>query len=327
MKLPNYKEEYCIRLGSLHQVIAALKCLGKYIEGSGIDLAWEASGIYGSATVRQILEGRHIYRGIEAHTITLIALFEIYLEVALSEEERNTVCKITTKLAKTLTHDNNGPDNKSIIAEARFALAAQNVLKIISENTGEIGDMRKFLLNYMKQIQNLLNFIAATRSSDWNLHLAATEEMCVYFHAHDQLNYGRWAPMYLADMLELQEKDPETWKFLADGNFALAKHETPFTAIDPDHGIEQEHKKMKIKGGFVGITGNEKAFDKYFIIAPMLSEVVDAFKDYAGVHSRCPTTLHHELVGNKGQVMLSRSRKLITVLTRQGNPFLRDDLW
>jgi len=60
-------------------------------------------------------------------------------------------------------------------------------------------------------------------------------------------------------MMELQITDPETWKFLHEGNFAIAKHKVPFTAIDPDHGIEQEHKKMKIKGGFIGITGNESA--------------------------------------------------------------------
>ena len=68
VKLTNYKTMWCIRLGGLHITIAALKCLGKYIEGSGLDLVWEISGVYGSATVRQILEGRHIYRGIEAHT-------------------------------------------------------------------------------------------------------------------------------------------------------------------------------------------------------------------------------------------------------------------
>lgn len=325
VKLPNYKEEYCIRLGSLHQTTAALKCLGKYVEGSGIDLAWEASGIYGSATVRQILEGRHIYRGIEAHTITLIALFEILLEVTLPDEEKNDIFKTMSKLADTLRLSND-LNKKAIISEARLALAANDISKAIYGSKGEIGGMRKFLLSYMKQVHNLLNFIAGTRSSDWNLHLAATEEMCVYFHAHDQLNYGRWTPLYLADMLELQEKDPETWKFFAEGNFTLAKHETPFTAIDPDHGIEQEHKKMKTKGGIVGITGNDRAFEKYFIIAPVLSEVVDHFKDSAGVHSRNNTMKHHELVGSKAQNLLSCSVKLISVLTRQANPFLRNDV-
>lgn len=49
-------------------------CIGKYIEGSGIDTAWETCEMYGSVTVNQIFEGRHIYRGIQAHTVTLMAL-------------------------------------------------------------------------------------------------------------------------------------------------------------------------------------------------------------------------------------------------------------
>ena len=44
-------------------------------------------------------------------------------------------------------------------------------------------------------------------------------------------------------MLELQSTDPETWKFVDEGNFSITKHSVPFTAIDPDHGIEQEHKE------------------------------------------------------------------------------------
>ena len=60
-------------------MIAALKCLGKYIEGCGLDLLWEISGVYGSATVRQILEGRHIFRRIEVHTITVLAVYTLLM--------------------------------------------------------------------------------------------------------------------------------------------------------------------------------------------------------------------------------------------------------
>ena len=66
-------------------------------------------------------------------------------------------------------------------------------------------------------------------------------------------------------MLELQSEDPEKWKFLNEGNFAITKHKVPFTAMDPNHAIEQEHKKLKMKAGFIGITGNEHALEKYFI--------------------------------------------------------------
>jgi hypothetical protein len=44
-------------------------------------------------------------------------------------------------------------------------------------------------------------------------------------------------------MRELQTADPDSWKFIKDGNFVITKRTIPFTSLDPDHAIEQEHKK------------------------------------------------------------------------------------
>ena len=72
-------------------------------------------------------------------------------------------------------------------------------------------------------------------------------------------------------MMKMQTTDPDTWTFLDEDNFVINKHGVPFTAIDPDHAIEQEHRKMKVKDELVGITRNEQAMEKYFIIAPSLA--------------------------------------------------------
>ena len=42
---------------------------------------------------------------------------------------------------------------------------------------------------------------------------------------------------------------------------------------------------MKIKGGFIGIMGNEHALEKYFIIAPTLCKIAQEFKEYAGIQT------------------------------------------
>ncbi|KAG1678148.1 hypothetical protein GQR58_013549 [Nymphon striatum] len=99
VKIIDYKEKWCIRLGALHITMAALKCLGKYIESSGLDFSWESSGIYGSATVRQILDGRHVYRCLEAHTMTLLALQSLYQKVVFEEFE---VDEMETRIKQAL---------------------------------------------------------------------------------------------------------------------------------------------------------------------------------------------------------------------------------
>ena len=40
-----------------------------------------------------------------------------------------------------------------------------------------------------------------------------------------------------------------------------------FTSVAPYHAIEHENRALKVIGGIVGITKNEKALDKLFLIA------------------------------------------------------------
>ena len=66
-----------------------------------------------------------------------------------------------------------------------------------------------------------------------------------YFFAHDQINYARLSPVYLATMSQLQESDPDTCCYLQE-NFAIAKSDILFTAIWSDHAMEQENIVLKV---------------------------------------------------------------------------------
>ena len=127
-------------------------------------------------------------------------------------------------------------------------------------------------------------------------------------------------------MMEMQTADPDTWTFLDEANFVISKRGVPFTAIDPDHAIEQEHRKMKVKGGLVGITGNEQAMEKYFIIAPSLARLVHEFKEYAGIETRTASSLHHDIGSQKSTKLVSNAAKVADVLNIQGNPFVKEDM-
>ena len=65
---------FLFRLGELHILMWALACIGDYIEGSGIDQAWIEAGMYSATTVmKQVLKGKHLYRSLECHSITIIS--------------------------------------------------------------------------------------------------------------------------------------------------------------------------------------------------------------------------------------------------------------
>jgi hypothetical protein len=69
-----------LRPGELHIVMAQLRTIGAHIDNSGIDLCWVEAELYGSTTVKQILDGKHVKRGQTARLVTLEALFTLYQE-------------------------------------------------------------------------------------------------------------------------------------------------------------------------------------------------------------------------------------------------------
>ena len=91
--------------------------------------------------------------------------------------------------------------------------------------------------------------------------MESTEALIKYFFAHDHLNF---------------------WAKFEGGNFCLTKGVAGFTFIEPDHGIEQEKRELKVIGGVVGITQKEKSLDKYFLIAPELSKIQQQFEEIYG---------------------------------------------
>ena len=58
----------------------------------------------------------------------------------------------------------------------------------------------------------LLSFIRAVRTWNWQLHLSSLEVFTKYFFAHDKINYARMIPVYLAEMTSLKDIDPRLYE-------------------------------------------------------------------------------------------------------------------
>ena len=72
-------DNFVIRLGELHVVFTAFKMLGKIIDGSSLDKAFEEALIYGSNAIEQIKNGQRLYRCFEGHQILYLSLFKKYI--------------------------------------------------------------------------------------------------------------------------------------------------------------------------------------------------------------------------------------------------------
>ena len=65
--------------------MAMLKTIGAYVESSGIDMCWIESEVYRPATVKQILDRKHVKLEENAHMTTLQAFFSFYIEEFLKK--------------------------------------------------------------------------------------------------------------------------------------------------------------------------------------------------------------------------------------------------
>ena len=253
----NDLDNIILRPGELHVTMAILRCIGSYIEASVIDSVWIESDIYGSSTVKQILEGRHVKRGVYAHITTLQALFSLYTEAFFQENQilhqkykelaiqLNAACEAMNEVA--IQEVNN--DLASMIEEDDLLNRMQEFYNNMTSRPLYI-----FVRNYMQMILEMTMYIRSVRTGDWNMHIKSTELLVKYFFAHDKQNYARLLPIYLADMKALERSDPDIWTEFMNGNWVVNKSRIPFCAIRADHALEQVNRSMKVSGGLIGIT-------------------------------------------------------------------------
>lgn len=109
---------------------------------------------------------------------------------------------------------------------------------------------------------------------------------------HDKICYLRMIPLYLAEMASLESSDPEIYGEFITGNWVVNKNkEVPFCAVGGDTALEHLNRSMKVSGGLVGITLNESARAKFFLIAPELARLTAEAKAMAGL---VPERAHHQ---------------------------------
>ena len=141
---------------------------------------------------------------------------------------------------------------------------------------------------YMCMVMEMLLFVRSVRSGDWQLHLTAIELFTKYFFLLDKINYARMMPLYLAEMKSIEKSDPDLYKEFMDGNWVVNKNgKVPFCAIGADTGLEHINCYMKVNGGLVGITLNEAARTKFFLIAPELARLAEGIFDLRYCSTGC----------------------------------------
>ena len=120
---------------------------------------------------------------------------------------------------------------------------------------------------YIMMVCLLQQFIRATRTANWNLHLLSVEQMIPHFFAYDRVNYSRYLPCYLAEMRNLETSHPAIDKNMKNGDFCVQRQDlATFSQTACDQVIEQTiNRHSKTQGGLSGKTRKKGAVNRWIL--------------------------------------------------------------
>ena len=160
-------DSFVIRLGELHVVFTAFKCLGKLINDSRLNQAFKEALLYGSTTVEQIRH--HLYRCFEGHHMLYLALFKEYISTMVAANpsiEKELRDAIIDEI--TIAKDKRETKASLVISRAKILqiLNSLDFLKYQKQIDNELKNQAKFLKNFMALFEILIMFIRARRQQD-----------------------------------------------------------------------------------------------------------------------------------------------------------------
>lgn len=168
----------------------------------------------------------------------------------------------------------------------------------------------------------IFSLIRSFREANFRLYCQALQELLPYFFANNNVNYARWLPIHLKDMLCLEQKHPAIATEFHNGKFVVHKSVRKFSALAIDQAHEQANAIIKGDGGAIGITEDPSALRRWMVAGPEVSHLNAQYESLSEVQDANEPTQHHEQTRQFQKTFLDRVNKLHSVMLEMGNPFM-----
>ena len=233
--------------GGLHIEIAALRAIGDWLENSGWTSALTQANIATAGKADSFLNASHVSRSRHAHQVTACSLHilkqrahKIYIE--------------------------------SVIDEDMADFKAWE-----SKRTNECPQFQFWSITLNFQL-SILMFVRSIREGNFKLYIQTLKQPIPWFFALDHINYARWLPVHLRDIVSLPEKNPELLNEFSAGKFVIHKTHRSFSGIAIDHAHEQNNRCVKDDGGAIGLTENSAQLLRWMISGPEIARITNEFE-------------------------------------------------
>ena len=273
--------------GGLHVEMAFWKLLGDLLEGTGWDSILSEAGVATPGVAKSMLKVSHLMRTRHAHQVVLLALHALKRKAWDYFQETG-----------------------------RSRLTYDEWINQLSEKSPTIF----FWELICKLVRKVLMFVRSHRERNFYLYMQTMKELVPLFFSLDHMNYSRWMSVHIRDLCSLPES---VLKMFCDGDWVIAKTKKRFSTIPVDQAHEQNNKSVKATGGFIGLTENQNALNRWMIAGPAQAEAIAEFEQQV-----FPVTLdaddefHHQ-EGLSAQARFQQQVKsVIDVIESKGNPYL-----
>ena len=306
-----------LRLGGFHTIMSFLGCIGRLMEGSGLQEVLET--VYAGNAVGHMLSGKAVTRAIRGHFLVHEVLSSMIvtnaLDLTLTVNEINTsemeMMKEDTRsvmqeksnavsiplsgnsvhLSKMANLFEQLVDGEKTVEEVSKEDVFDLVHSKILEKKIHLHEFRtcKLWIMYMTMIDILRAFIKAERIGYWKLHLHSVKQMLPYLAAAGHNLYVKSAYMYLQKMGRLQVEHPDIYKYFVDGKHVVRRSERYWAGLSTDLVIEQVlMRSVKTTGGLTRGRGlTEAQRNQWLLSMPACSEYNNAMQEFAGISFHC----------------------------------------
>ena len=111
-----------------------------------------------------------MYRALEAHIVTGLALYSLYFQKFLQNqpEEEDFLKETSTLLGEAYQQDINTDSGSrhnlsDAVTKTIEMFESRDIFQKIKQSESSASKIQQFIINYIKQFENILRFVRATR--------------------------------------------------------------------------------------------------------------------------------------------------------------------
>ena len=286
------EDKFVIMFGGLHIEMTAFKSIGSMLEGSGWTGALVEAEIASSGSADSFLSATNVTKTRQAHQVTASSLF-----------------KLLKKGYSAYLVEQEDSDEKTVTFEEWCGFRSKE------------SPLFQFWFLILNMELTILTLIRAFREGNFALYRESLAELIPYFFANNNVNYARWLPVHLRDMMSLERQHPEVAQQFQNGNFVVHKSDRHFSSVAIDQAHEQNNASIKGDGGAIGLTEDPAALRRWMVAGPEIRKLVTDYETASGSKDVKSDTRHHEQSPAAQKTFLEKVQRLTMVLEEMGNPF------